>query len=104
MHLRGRRIPLLPQEAAQTKIDVPVICMLLCPQPVASTPERLPMLSGVGVNVERAFIKRGPFINGAAWRVAGPGPPPREPRMFYLHVCLFFVFEAPRRRQVAQIY
>lgn len=57
------------------------------------TPERLPMLSGVGVNVERAFIKRGPFINGAAWRVAGACP--REPTMFYLHVCLFFVFEAP---------
>lgn len=57
------------------------------------TPERLPMLSAVGVNVERAFIKRGPFINGAAWRVAGAAP--REPTMFYLHVCLFFVLEAP---------
>lgn len=61
------------------------------------------MLSDVGVNVERAFIKRGPFINGAAWRVAGAAARGNRECFISTFACFPF-FRGPRRRQVAHVY
>lgn len=49
-------------------------------------------MSGVGVNVERAFIKRGPFINGSAWRL---GAAARGNQEFFVSTFAYFSFSRP---------